>query len=81
MVVSDEFNKCIMNVVGVVFLFNSVLDFFVILFMVLVVVFIGFLFLGEFNIGFFIELKDGFWILLIVFLLLSEMKKLGVIYY
>ncbi|WP_231401195.1 ATP-binding cassette domain-containing protein [Alteromonas sp. B31-7] len=78
---SDELNKRTMNVVGVAFLSNSVLDFFATLSVALVAVFIGFSLLGELNIGPSIELKDGLWILLTVPLLLSEMKKLGAIYH
>lgn len=49
--VSENLNVCIMKVVSVVFLFNSVFDFFVIFVVVFMVVFIGFLLLGELSIG------------------------------
>ncbi|WP_421132794.1 ATP-binding cassette domain-containing protein [Alteromonas sp. A079] len=78
---SDNLNQRTMNVVGVAFLSNSVLDFFATLSVALVAVFIGFTLLGEISIGPSITLHEGLWVLLTVPLLLSEMKKLGQVYH
>lgn len=78
---SDTLNSRTMKVVSVAFLSNSVLDFFATLSVALVAVFIGFTLLNELNVGSDITLQQGLWILLVVPLLLSEMKKLGQIYH
>jgi len=78
---SDDLNARTMKVVGVAFLSNSVLDFFATLSVALVAVFIGFSLLGEIAIGPAITLQQGLWVLLVVPLLLSEMKKLGQVYH
>jgi ATP-binding cassette subfamily C protein CydD len=78
---SDNLNSRTMKVVSVAFLSNSVLDFFATLSVALVAVFIGFTLLGELQIGPPINLQEGLWVLLVVPLLLSEMKKLGQIYH
>ena len=78
---SESLNSRTMKVVGVAFLSNSVLDFFATLSVALVAVFIGFTLLNELNVGPEITLQQGLWILLVVPLLLSEMKRLGQIYH
>ena len=78
---SDNLNSRTMKVVSVAFLSTSVLDFFATLAVALVAVFIGFTLLGELQIGPSISLHQGLWILLVVPLLLSEMKKLGQVYH
>ncbi len=78
---SDTLNSRTMKVVSVAFLSNSVLDFFATLSVALVAVFIGFTLLNELNVGPEITLQQGLWILLVVPLLLSEMKRLGQIYH
>ena len=78
---SDNLNTRTMKVVSVAFLSNSVLDFFATLAVALVAVFIGFSLLGEIAIGPAITLQQGLWVLLVVPLLLSEMKKLGQVYH
>ena len=78
---SETLNLRTMKVVSVAFLSNSVLDFFATLSVALVAVFIGFTLLDELNIGPEITLQQGLWILLVVPLLLSEMKRLGQIYH
>lgn len=78
---SDNLNARTMKVVSVAFLSNSVLDFFATLSVALVAVFIGFSLLGEIAIGPTITLQQGLWVLLVVPLLLSEMKKLGQVYH
>jgi ATP-binding cassette subfamily C protein CydD len=78
---SESLNSRTMKVVGVAFLSNSVLDFFATLSVALVAVFIGFTLLNELNVGPEMTLQQGLWILLVVPLLLSEMKRLGQIYH
>ena len=78
---SETLNSRTMKVVSIAFLSNSVLDFFATLSVALVAVFIGFTLLNELNIGPEITLQQGLWVLLVVPLLLSEMKKLGQIYH
>ena len=78
---SETLNSRTMKVVAVAFLSNSVLDFFATLSVALVAVFIGFTLLNEINVGPEMTLQQGLWILLVVPLLLSEMKRLGQIYH
>ena len=78
---SETLNLRTMKVVSVAFLSNSVLDFFATLSVALVAIFIGFTLLDELNVGPEITLQQGLWILLVVPLLLSEMKRLGQIYH
>lgn len=78
---SQKLNQRTMGILSIAFLSSSVLDFFATLAVALAAVFIGFTLLGELNIGPAISLQQGLWMLLTLPLLLSEMKKLGLVYH
>lgn len=78
---NEQLNKETMKVVSMAFLSSTVLDFFSLLAVALIAVFVGFSLLGELNLGEHIGLHKGLFLLLVAPQIFAELKKLGKLYH